>query len=323
MSQPKMLLTRRWPAAIERALAADFEVTRNEADVPMREEDLADALKTYDVLMPTVSDKLPAHLFAQEGLRTRLIANYGVGYNHIACEAAAEKGIAVTNTPGVLTDCTADIAMTLLLMLARRTGEGERLLRAGQWQGWHPTELLSTKVTGKTLGIIGMGRIGQAMARRCHHGFGMNIIFHNRSLVPIEKARDLGARQVTSVEAVLAEADFVSLHCASTPETRHTINAETLAHMKSHAFLINTARGDIVDEEALIVALEAGQIAGAGLDVYEGEPQVPDALKRCEKTVLLPHLGSNSLETREAMGRMVLENVRAFLAGKPLPNRVV
>lgn len=320
--KPRILLTRRWPAAVEQVLAQRFEVTLNEGDKPLHASALAEALRKFDAVLPTVSDRLPAPLFQGGGLRARILGNFGVGYNHIDVVAAKAAGIVVTNTPGVLTDCTADLAMLLLLAVARRGGEGERQLRAGEWDGWRPTHIIGSKVTGKTLGIIGFGRIGKAMARRCHFGFGMDVVFHNRSKVAPEEAQRFGARQLDTVEDVLETADFVSLHCPGGGENRHLINAARLKAMKPGAYLINTARGDVVDETALIDALEKGVIRGAGLDVYEGEPLVPERLKALENVVLLPHLGSATEETRTAMGMKVVDNITAFFAGQEPPDRV-
>lgn len=322
MSRPRILVTRRWPAAAEAALAERFEVNLNEADVPMTADQLRQALADYDAVMPTVSDKLPAAVFEGE-IRTKILGNFGVGYNHIDIAAAKAKGIAVTNTPGVLTDCTADIAMLLLLDVARRGGEGDRQVRANEWKGWCPTHMIGTKVSGKTVGIIGFGRIGKAFAQRCHFGFGMDVVFYNRSKVDEAEAARYGARQLATVEDVLAAADFVSLHCPGGAENRHLMNAARFAAMKKGAFLINTARGDVVDETALVAALRDGTIRGAGLDVYEAEPQVPEALKAMENVVLLPHLGSATEETRTAMGMKVVENVTAFFEGREPADRVV
>jgi lactate dehydrogenase-like 2-hydroxyacid dehydrogenase len=223
----------------------------------------------------------------------------------------------------VLTDATADLAMTLLLMVARRTGEGERHVRGGQWTGWRPTHMLGTHVTGKTLGLIGMGRIARAVAQRAHHGFGMKVVYHDPFPPPPDVARALGAEQRQTLDDVLREADFVSLHCPATPETRHLINRDRLSVMRREAILINTARGDVVDEAALVEALGVRRIAGAGLDVYEREPQVTQALTTMDNVVLLPHLGSATTETRVAMGMRAFENLQLFFSGKPLRDRVV
>lgn len=322
MPRPKILLTRRWPNAVEAVLAERFEATFNTGDVPMSPQAIAEALRMYDAVLPTVSDKLPASVFEGE-IRAKILGNFGVGFNHIDVAAAKASGVVVTNTPGVLTDCTADIAMLLMLAVARRGGEGERQVRAGEWKGWCPTHMIGTKVTGKTIGIIGFGRIGKAFARRCHFGFGMDVVFYNRSTVDPDEAARYGARQLASVEDVLAAADFVSLHCPGGAENRHLMNASRFAAMKPGAYLINTARGDVVDEAALIAALENGVIRGAGLDVYEAEPQVPETLLKMENVVLLPHLGSATEETRNAMGMKVVDNLTAFFEGREPPDRVV
>ncbi len=320
--KPRVIVTRRWPAAVEQLLAENFDATLNQGDVPLTATQLKAAFLNFDAILPTVSDKLPASVFPEADVRTRLIANYGVGFSHIDVEAARAHDIAVTNTPGVLTDCTADIAMCLLLAVARRAGEGERQLRAGEWQGWCPTHMIGTKVTGKTLGIVGMGRIGKATARRARFGFDMDIVFYNRSKVDDEETRAMGARQLGSIEEVMAASDFVSLHCPGGAQNRHLVDAARLGAMKKGAFLINTARGDVVDEEALVAALQTGTIAGAGLDVFADEPHVPAALVAMENVVLLPHLGSATEETRVAMGMKAFDNLTAFFAGKPLPDRV-
>ncbi|MBX5165574.1 MULTISPECIES: D-glycerate dehydrogenase [unclassified Rhizobium] len=322
MSKPRILVTRRWPAAVEAVLAERFDVTLNGNDSPLGEYELRLALSTYDAVLPTVSDRLPVAVFEGAPVVTKILGNFGVGYNHIDISAARAKGIAVTNTPGVLTDCTADIAVLLLLSVARRGGEGERQLRGGEWTGWCPTHMIGTKVTGKTVGIIGFGRIGKAFAQRCHFGFGMDVVFFNRSTVDPAEAARYGARQLPAIEDVLAAADFVSLHCPGGAENRHLMNAARLSTMKPNAFLINTARGDVVDEMALIAALEAGTIRGAGLDVYEAEPDVPKELRRMENVMVLPHLGSATEETRTAMGMKVVDNVTAFFEGRDLPDRV-
>jgi lactate dehydrogenase-like 2-hydroxyacid dehydrogenase len=322
MPRPRILVTRRWPAAVEAVLSERFDVTLNARDVALDAAELALALRDYDAVLPTVSDKLPAALFEAAPLRTRILGNFGVGFNHIDIAAARARGIAVTNTPGVLTDCTADIAMLLLLSVARRGGEGERQVRSANWVGWSPTHLVGTKVTGKTVGIIGFGRIGRAFAQRCHFGFGMDVVFYNRSAIDPHEAARFGAEQLHTVEDVLAISDFVSLHCPGGTENHHLINASRLAAMKPGAVLINTARGDVVDEQALIAALESGTIRGAGLDVYEAEPNVPEKLRGMENVVVLPHLGSATEETRTAMGMKVVDNITAFFDGREPPDRV-
>jgi lactate dehydrogenase-like 2-hydroxyacid dehydrogenase len=320
--RPRVVVTRRLPEPVEAKLADVFDAVLNAGDQSLSAEELAEAVRSADALLPTVTDRISAEVLSAEPRRTRIVANFGVGYNNIDIEAAKANGIVVTNTPDVLTDCTADTAMTLLLSVARRAGEGERQLRAGAWTGWRPTHLLGTKVTGKTLGIVGMGRIGRAMARRAHHGFGMRIVYFEPFPVQETEIADLDARRVDSLEELLAESDFVSLHCPASPETRHLINAERLATMKPGAFLINSSRGDVVDEAALVEALGAGTIAGAGLDVYEGEPQISPGLLEMENVVLLPHLGSATKETRLAMGLRAFENLLAFFRGDPPRDRV-
>ncbi|GES46640.1 D-glycerate dehydrogenase [Rhizobium dioscoreae] len=322
MSKPRILVTRRWPAAVEAVLSERFDTTLNRDDAALDAGQLREALLTYDAVLPTVSDKLPAALF-EGAIRSKILGNFGVGFNHIDIAAAKKKGVTVTNTPGVLTDCTADIAMLLLLSVARRGGEGEREVRAGTWTGWRPTHLVGTKVTGKTVGIIGFGRIGRAFAQRCHFGFGMDVVFYNRSAIDPMEASRYGAMQLQTVEDVLEVSDFVSLHCPGGAENRHLMNAARLAAMKPGSFLINTARGNVVDEAALISALEQGTIRGAGLDVYEAEPHVPERLRELENVVLLPHLGSATEETRTAMGMKVVDNITAFFAGREPPDRVV
>ncbi len=322
MSRPVVVVTRRLPAAVEEAVAKDFDARLNREDRPLTMAELQEALKTADALLPTVTDKITAEVLGVEPLRARMIANFGVGFNNIDVGAAKARGIAVSNTPDVLTDATADLAMTLLLMVARRAGEGERHLRAGHWTGWRPTHMLGRMVSGKTLGLIGMGRIARAVAKRAHHGFGMRVLYTDPYPPPPEVAKELGAEQRATVEEVLAQSDFVSLHCPATPETRHLMNGVRLAKMKPSAYLINTARGDVVDEAALIEALTKGWLAGAGLDVFEREPQVSAALLSMENVVLLPHLGSATEETRVAMGMRALENLRLHFAGAPLRDRV-
>ena len=321
-SKLRVLLTRRWPQAVEEAMAQVLELRVNPDNKPMTQAELADGLAWADVLCPTVTDVVSAELLGAPSVRTRLLANFGVGFNHIDMAAAKTAGIAVTNTPGVLTDATAEIAMTLLLNTARRTGEGERLVRSGQWEGWHPTHMLSTQVTGKTLGIVGMGRIGLAFAQQAHYGFGMHVLYSARTPRSAETLQGLPARYC-SLSELLAESDFVSLHCPASPETHHLINAQSLPLMKPTAHLINTARGDVVNEAELVDALQRGVIAGAGLDVYEAEPRVTEGLLELPNVVLLPHMGSGTTQTRIAMGECALNNIQAFAAGQPLLNQVV
>lgn len=315
----RLLVTRRMPARVMEAARARFEVVaREEESLVLSGDELRAALRAFDAVMPTLGDRFSAEVFADvPSPRCRLLANFGVGFNHIDVEAAKAAGVAVTNTPGAVTDATADIAMALILMTARRLGEGERILRAGRWVGWGPTQMLGTHVSGRTVGIIGMGRIGKAIARRCHHGFGMGVVFHNRSVV-----EDAGvpARQVSMAEAMAA--DFVVVAVPGGKATHHLIGAEAFGAMKPGGIFVNIARGDVVDEAALVAALAEGRIAGAGLDVYEFEPQVPKALMGMENVTLLPHLGTAALEVRENMGMMAVENLIAHLEGRALPNRV-
>ena len=322
MARPTAIVTRRLPALVEERLAEHFDVTLNRDDVALDQDALKAAFSTADAVLPTVSDRIDAAVLAAEPLKARFIGNFGVGFNHVDVEAARARGIVVTNTPDVLTDATADLAMTLLLAAARRAGEGERHLRAGEWSGWRPTHMMGRQVTGKTLGIIGMGRIGKAVAARAARGFDMKVVFFDAFAPDDEAIAALGAERLASVEEVLERADFVSLHCPGGAETRHLMNAGRLARMKPGAILINTSRGDVIDEAALAEALAAGTIAGAGLDVYESEPRVTPALLAMENVVLLPHLGSATEETRIAMGLRMLENARAFFAGEEPPDRV-
>lgn len=316
----RLLMTRPLPEAVVAAARESFDLTLRESTKPLSQQELRAALRDHDVVIPTLGDAFSAAVFADVPQpRCRLLANFGVGYNHIDVAAAQAAGVAVSNTPGAVTDATADIALTLMLMTARRAGEGERLVRSGAWEGWHPTQMLGLHLTGKTLGIIGMGRIGKAIARRAHLGFGMKVVFFNRS--PVADA-GVPAAQMESLAAVMAAADVVVLAVPGGAGTRHLVGAAALAAMRPSAILVNIARGDVLDEAALISALQSRQIAGAGLDVYEHEPQVPAALRALENAVLLPHLGTAALEVRVAMGMMALENARAMVAGQPLPNPV-
>ncbi|WP_146591079.1 2-hydroxyacid dehydrogenase [Puniceibacterium confluentis] len=321
MTKHKILLTRRWPEAVEKRLSADYDATLNTDDVPMTVAAIGAALNDYDAVCPTVSDKLPAAIFTGNH-RARILGNFGVGFNHIDIAAAQGAGLTVTNTPGVLTDCTADTALTLMLMLARRAGEGERELRAGNWTGWRPTHMMGTRLRGKTLGIIGMGRIGIATAKRAHAAFGMKVVYFNLVDVPEDLVAGMEARRLDTIEDVLKASDVVSLHVPGGGENTHLISAERLALIGPNGMLINSARGDVIDQKALIDALKTGKLGGAGLDVFEGEPDVPAELIALENTVLLPHLGSATTETREDMGHMVADNLDAFFSGKPVPNPV-
>lgn len=323
MIKPSVLVTRRWPEAVEARLMDHYEVTLNRADRPLTPTDFREALQRFDAVLPTVTDKIGAEALDVGRAQTKIIGNYGVGYSHI-CEASArDLGVTVTNTPDVLSECTADIAMTLLLMVARRAGEGEREVRAGRWTGWAPTHLIGTKVSGKTLGIVGFGRIGQEMAKRTHHGFGMEILVQNRSRVAPEVLARYNARQVDSIDELLPQCDFVSLHCPGGAANRHLINSRRLDLMKPNGFLINTARGEVIDEFALTQALMFETIGGAALDVFDGEPRISADLMQCDNLVMLPHLGSATLEAREAMGFRVLDNLNDFFEGRVPRDRVI
>lgn len=316
----RILLTRRWPEAVEAEIARRHDLQRNESDRPMTAQQLAEAIRDFDVVCPTVSDRIDAAVIGGGG-RAQILANYGAGFEHIDLAAAKAAGILVTNTPDVLTDSTAELAVLLIMMVARRAGEGERELRTGAWTGWRPTHLLGRSLRGRTLGLIGYGRIARATARRAQAALGVEIAYHSRRQV--DPADDpVGARYVSSAAELVEQADIVSLHCPGGAETRHLIDAAMLRRMKRDAILINTARGSVVDEAALAAALAEGRIGGAGLDVYEREPAVDPALLVAPNAVLLPHLGSATLETREAMGRRAIANVEAWLDGRDPPDRI-
>lgn len=316
---PNLYVTRPLPDAVLDAARAHFDVTVRSETLPMSEVEMTVVLAGFDAVLPTLGDPLGADAFGGD-IRCKMLGNFGVGYNHIDVAVAKNAGMVVSNTPGAVTDATADIAVLLMLMAARRASVGEAAVRDGSWDGWHPTQFLGLHVTGKTLGIIGMGRIGKAIAKRCHFGFGMDVVFYNRS-----KVADCGvpnARQLGSVLEVMAGADVVSLSVPGGAANQHMIGAAELAAMRPHGVLVNTARGEVVDEAALIAALESGAIGGAGLDVYENEPKVPEALRRLENVSLLPHLGTAALEVRVGMGLMAVDNLRAFFAGETVPNEV-
>ena len=315
----RVLMTRTYPERVIAEAQRHFEVEIREEPAPLKIGQMRGALALYDGIMPTLGDMFSAKVFDEaENPRCKVLANFGVGFNHIDGPAARSAGVAVTNTPGAVTDATADIAMTLMLMATRRAGEGERLVRAGKWAGWHPTQMLGLHVSGKTVGIVGMGRIGQAIARRCHFGFGMKVIYANRSA----KELDFDATRVETLTQLAQRADVVMLAVPGGADTHHLIKAPFFEAMKPGGYLINIARGDVVVETALITALQKGQIAGVGLDVYEHEPNVPEALRMLDNATLLPHLGTAALEVREKMGFMALDNLRAALAGEVPPNLV-
>ena len=313
----KIFITRPLPMSVMDEAKALGSLTARNLTSPLSEKEMILALKDYDIVLPTLGDSFSANVFNQvENPRCKLLANFGVGYNHIDINAAKAKGISITNTPGAVTQATADIAMTLMLMTARRAGEGERLVRAGKWKGWHPTQMLGLHVSGKTAAIIGMGRIGEAIARRCHFGFGMQIVYLNRS----EKTVAFPARQIASIDETVKHADVVFVAVPGGLQTKHLIDERVFQMMQRHAIFVNISRGDVVAETALISALETGQIGGAGLDVYEFEPEVPKAFLNMENVTLFPHLGTASMEVRTEMGKMALNNIREFIAGNSPPN---
>lgn len=321
VTRPSVLLTRRWPSAVETVICRTYAVSLNPEDRAMSPASIAEALRAFDFVCPTVTDRIDAHMLSGGRIRARALCNFGAGINHIDLAACASAGLVVTNTPDVLTDDTADLAILLTLMCARRAGEGERLVRAGSWSGWAPTHLLGTRLCGKTMGIVGFGRIGQATAQRARRGFGMNILYSSRRRASEAVESDLGARHVP-LDQLFSEADVISLHVPAGDSTRRMVDAHRLSLMKTSAILVNTARGEIVDEQALIAALSRGEIASAGLDVYQQEPHVPPALRNLENAVLLPHLGSATEETRVAMGLRVVANLDAIVAGQVPPDRV-
>jgi glyoxylate reductase len=320
--KPRVIVTRRLPEIVETRMAELFDVTLNLDDHPFAREELAAAMAEADVLVPTVTDEVDAALIEGAGGELRLIANFGAGVDHLALAAAKARGITVTNTPGVLTDDTADMVMALILAVPRRFWEGEKLLREGEWKGWAPTGMMGHRIHGKRLGIVGMGRIGQAVAARAR-GFGLSVHYHNRERLPKAVEGPLEATWWPTLEAMLARVDIVSLNCPETPETHHIINDARLRLMPRHAFLINAARGTLIDEEALVACLERRGIAGAGLDVFEHEPAVPARLLELPNVVLLPHMGSATHEARQEMGEKVITNIRAFADGHRPPDQVL
>ncbi len=323
MKNLKIIVTRKWPKVVEQKLQEIFDTTLNEDDIPLTEDQLFDAMQNYDAMLPTVTDNINDRILSCSNRQVNFIGNFGVGYNNIDVDSAKKNNIIVTNTPEVLTDCTADIAMLLMLGIARRAYEGEIHVRQNEWVGWRPTHMMGTKVTKKVLGLVGMGRIAQAMAKKSHFGFDMKILFYDPYFKNEKISKELNATACRSLDDLLSQSDFVSLHCPSTTETRGIINKNTLSKMKKTAFLINTARGDIVNQIDLTNALENKIIKGAGLDVYEKEPNVPNSLKNLKNVFLLPHLGSATEETREAMGFRVLNNLELYSNNKSPLDRVV
>lgn len=321
-SKLSVVVTRRLPEAVEKRLSELFDVQLNESDIPFDHAQLVKALQTTDVLVPTLSDNLDTQTLASAGDRLKLIANYGSGYDHVDIEAANTRKILVTNTPGLLSEDSADMTLALILTVMRRFKEGSAALQSGDWTGWAPSAFLGTSVGGKTLAIVGMGRVGMAVARRAN-AFGMKVVYHNRKHVHPEIERNLNATYVEKMEDMLPLADVLSLHCPNTPETHHLMNAARLKLMKPTAFVINTARGQVIDETALIDALEQNRLAGAGLDVFEKGSEVNPRLCGCDNVMLLPHMASATKEARVDMGERVILNIKTFELGHRPPDQVL
>jgi len=320
--KPLVIVTRKLPDVIETRMMELFQTRLNVDDKPMSATQLAEAVKTADVLVPTVTDRIDGKILAQAGPKLRLIASFGTGVDHIDLDSARQRGITVTNTPGVLTEDTADMTMALILATARRLAEGERLVRADKWGGWAPTAMLGRRIWGKRLGIIGMGRIGQALARRAR-GFGLAIHYHNRRRLHPEIERELEATYWESLDQMLARMDVVSINCPHTPATYHLLSARRLKLLQPHSIVVNTARGEVVDENALTRMLRNREIAGAGLDVFEHEPAINPKLRELDNVVLLPHMGSATIEGRIDMGEKVIINIKTFADGHKPPDRVL
>ncbi len=318
----RVIVTRRLPDVIETRMMELFDSHLNIEDKPMSQAQLIEAVKEAEILVPTVTDRIDAAVLSQAGPQLKLIASFGTGVDHIDLKTARQRGITVTNTPGVLTEDTADMTMALILSVPRRLAEGERLVRSGDWQGWAPTGMLGHRVNGKRLGIIGMGRIGSAVARRAR-GFGMSIHYHNRRRVHPSVEEELEATYWESLDQMLSRMDIVSVNCPHTPATFHLLSARRLKLLREDAYIVNTSRGEVLDENALTRALEAGEIAGAGLDVFEHEPAVNPKLIRLDNVVLLPHLGSATIEGRIAMGEKVIISIKTFVDGHTPPDRVL
>lgn len=320
--RPRVIVTRQLQPVVEARMAELFDVRLSPDDTPLSADELVAAMHDCDVLVPTVTDELNADVLSRAGTRCQLLANFGAGVDHIDLRAARAAGLMVTNTPGVFTDDTADLTMALILSVPRRMAEGEKLMRSGTWAGWSPSGMLGHRVSGKLLGIIGMGRIGLAVAHRAR-AFGMSVHYHNRHRLPPAVEESLGATFHESPDTLLRIADVVTIHCPHTAETHEMVDARRIAAMKPTAYLINTARGEIVDEAALIDALSAGRIAGAALDVYSHEPAVDARLLALDNVVLLPHMGSATFEGREASGARVIANIRAWVDGHRPPDQVL
>jgi len=317
-----VVVTRRLPEPVERRMQELFDVRLRESDTRMTREELAEAVSTADVLVPTITDRIDAGLIAQAGEKLKLIANYGAGVDHIDVHTARQRGILVSNTPGVLTDDTADMTMALILAVLRRIPEGLATMQSGEWHGWSPTALLGGRVAGRRLGILGMGRIGQAVARRAA-AFGMQVHYHNRHRLREETEEELGARYWESLDQMVARMDVMSINCPHTPSTFHLMNARRLKLMKPDAVIVNTSRGEVIDENALTRMLRAGEIAGAGLDVFEHGTEINPRLRELKNVVLLPHMGSATNEGRMEMGEKVLLNIKTFDDGHRPPDQVV
>ncbi|WP_397578079.1 2-hydroxyacid dehydrogenase [Sphingorhabdus sp.] len=322
IERPSVRVTRTLLPAVEKRMAELFDTRFNADDVPLTRDALVAAMADCDVLVPTVTDTIDASIIAAAPPRLKLIASYGAGVNHIDLAAAKAKGIMVTNTPGVFTDDTADLTMALILNVPRRLGEGHRAMRNGEWSGWSPTGMLGHRIGGKTLGIIGLGRIGEAVAMRAK-AFGMNIIYNKRSRLPASVEDELGVTFEPDIDRLVARSDIITLHCPLTADTDKIINADRIAHMKPNAYVINSSRGELIDEDALIEALQSGRIAGAGLDVYTHEPAVDSRFLSIPNAVLLPHLGSATVEGREASGERVITNIRVWADGHRPPDQVL
>jgi len=323
--KPLVVVTRRLPEGVETRMRELFDARLNLNDAPMSQAEIVEAMKEADVLVPTITDEINAHMIAQAGDSLKLIANFGTGVDNIDVTSALRRGVTVTNTPGVLTEDTADMTMALILSTARRLVEGSRAIPDGLWHGWSPTWMLGRRITGKRLGIVGMGRIGQAVARRAR-AFGLSIHYHNRRRVSPQIEEALEATYWDSLDQMLARMDFISINCPHTPATFHLLSARRLKYLRPEAILVNTARGEIVDENALIRMLEADEIGGAGLDVFEQEPNVSEkliALARTGKVTLLPHMGSATHEGRNDMGEKVIVNIKTFMDGHRPPDRVL
>ncbi|WJY18126.1 D-glycerate dehydrogenase [Alteriqipengyuania flavescens] len=319
--KPRVHVTRALPG-VQPRMAELYDARFNDEDRALTRDELAEAMRSCDALVPTVTDRIDAELIEQAGDRLGLIANFGAGTDHIDLDAARRRKIIVTNTPGVFTEDTADITLALILAAPRRLSEGATMMRAGKWNGWTPSALLGRSLRGKTLGIVGMGRIGQAVAHRAR-AFGLDILYHNRHRLPEAVENMLVVRYAADVSELLAQSDIVTLHCPATPQTRRLIDADAIAGMKDGAYLVNTARGELVDEDALLAALQSGKLGGAGLDVYRGEPDVDPALVALPNVTPLPHLGSATWEGRVAAGEKVIANIRFWADGHRPPDQVL